>query len=100
MSCLGTSLTGVPRHGFHLRPVFGAVSAFDAAGLVVAGGVDDEFDSTPATPDSLTARETLTRRLRACVTRPPAGPGSPLPRPPLRARPPTPPPACPPATPA
>ena len=39
LSCLGTSLTGVPRHGLHLLPVFGAVSAFDAAGLVVAGGV-------------------------------------------------------------
>jgi hypothetical protein len=36
-------LTGVPRHGLHLLPVFGAVSAFDAAWLVVAGGVEDEF---------------------------------------------------------
>ena len=43
VSCLGTSLTGVPGHGLHLEPVFGAVSAFDAAWLVVAGGVWDEF---------------------------------------------------------
>jgi hypothetical protein len=26
-----------------VQPVFGGVSAFDAAGLVVAGGVEDEF---------------------------------------------------------
>ncbi len=43
VSCLGTSLTGVPRHGLHLDSVFGGVSGFDAAGLVVAGGVECEF---------------------------------------------------------
>ena len=36
-------MTDVPRHHLHLEPVFGAVSAFDAAGLVVAGGVEDQF---------------------------------------------------------
>jgi hypothetical protein len=39
LCCLGTSLTDVPRHHLHLGPVFGGVSAFDAAGLVVAAGV-------------------------------------------------------------
>ena len=36
-------MTDVPRHHLHLDPVFGRVSAFDAAGLVVAGGVEDQF---------------------------------------------------------
>ena len=36
-------MTGVPRHGLHLEPVFWRISAFDAAWLVVAGGVEDEF---------------------------------------------------------
>ena len=43
LSCLGTSLTGVPGHGLHVEAVFRGVSAFDAAGLVVAGGVECEF---------------------------------------------------------
>jgi hypothetical protein len=47
LSCLGTSLTGVPRHGLHREPVFRRVSAFEAAWLVVAGrsaGVEDCVD--------------------------------------------------------
>jgi hypothetical protein len=43
VSCPGTSLVGIPGHRLHLLPVFGAASAFDGVGLVVVGGVEDEF---------------------------------------------------------